>query len=90
VTVSGGNLRAVIERWAALLPPATESIPHRCKMTPETFAAILQHSRPKPADWRTEVSGPRFDAIPVDVDPDLDAPWIVYDQNGDEMMRGEW
>lgn len=75
---------AQIERFAALLPPATERIPTLIKMTTACYLAILSVNRAvPPVDLR-----PRFDGVRVITDDGIDGNWVAYDQHGEEMSRG--
>lgn len=82
----------MIERWAAMLPDPSVRLLSRIKVTMATYLALAETSRTRgdgydaPTWQRTQ----RFDAVPVVIDDEIDAPWIAYDQHGDEMGRGEW
>jgi hypothetical protein len=74
-----------IERWAALLPLASERRPARIKMTMATFVILHESVAHHPVGGDGQIG--RFDAVPVTIDDDLIVPWICYDQYGEEMGR---
>ena len=75
-----------IEERAKLLGPIPERIPTKIKMTMETYTTIFREKTIEQINY----TGPsRFDAVYVTIDNNLEVPWIMYDQHGEEMGRAQ-
>jgi hypothetical protein len=79
-----------IENWRRLLGPFPKQIPIKLEVTIETYngiRAIAEHKTVEPIWMQPAIPG--FDLVRVIIKDDLEVPWIIYDQHGEEMKRAE-
>lgn len=77
-----------LEDWAAKLGYQPKKIPTLIKMRQEVFAELINNA-PESTKQFSKIyrAKTRLDAVNIQVDEDIDCKFIVFDQNGEEMMR---
>lgn len=77
-----------IEKWVSLLPPANTQIPRTLKVTMAFYYELQMSAHKQEYSFRSGIVS-RYDSVQVVINEDQDVPWIMYDQNGEEMKRAE-